>query len=160
MNHRKSLLSAAIFSCLVFGAQAQETATPTDLDTVSVVGIRASLEKSLDTKRNNVTISEAITAAAAGAPAALAATGLGFSLGQGVVDNVAHGRSIVSISTSSLAGSEAKRHCRLRRKTGSSGTVEEPRSFHTSGIHQHLLLKRLVALCLPPVYQNQSLIEV
>lgn len=62
MNHRKSLLSAAIFSCLVFGAQAQETATPTDLDTVSVVGIRASLEKSLDTKRNNVTISEAITA--------------------------------------------------------------------------------------------------
>jgi len=62
MNHRKSLLSAAIFSCLVFGAQAQETAAPTDLDTVSVVGIRASLEKSLDTKRNNVTISEAITA--------------------------------------------------------------------------------------------------
>ncbi|HAU81801.1 MAG TPA: hypothetical protein DCW96_14200, partial [Stenotrophomonas sp.] len=63
MNHRKSLLSAAIFSCLVFGAQAQETSTtPTDLDTVSVVGIRASLEKSLDTKRNNVTISEAITA--------------------------------------------------------------------------------------------------
>ncbi|MEG2803291.1 TonB-dependent receptor [Stenotrophomonas sp.] len=63
MNHRKSLLSAAIFSCLAFGAQAQEAAsTPTDLDTVSVVGIRASLEKSLDTKRNNVTVSEAITA--------------------------------------------------------------------------------------------------
>ena len=60
MNHRKSLLSAAIFSCLVFGAQAQET--PKELDTVQVVGIRASLEKSLDTKRNNVTISEAITA--------------------------------------------------------------------------------------------------
>ncbi|MBO7942553.1 TonB-dependent receptor plug domain-containing protein, partial [Streptomyces sp. S9] len=33
-----------------------------DLDAVVVTGIRASLEKSLDTKRANVTVSEAITA--------------------------------------------------------------------------------------------------
>jgi len=61
--HRKTLLSAAIVSCLAFSAHAQE-ATPnaTDLDTVVVTGIRASLEKSLDTKRNNDTVSESITA--------------------------------------------------------------------------------------------------
>lgn len=62
MNHRKSLLSAAIFSCLAFTAHAQENQSPQDLDTVQVVGIRASLERSLDTKRNNVGVSEAITA--------------------------------------------------------------------------------------------------
>jgi len=60
MNTRKSLLTAAIVSCLAFPALAQQS--PQDLDTVTVVGIRASLEKSLDTKRNNVTVSEAITA--------------------------------------------------------------------------------------------------
>ena len=60
MNTRKSVLSAAVVSCLAFAAHAQQT--PQDLDTVTVVGIRASLEKSLDTKRNNVGISEAITA--------------------------------------------------------------------------------------------------
>jgi hypothetical protein len=73
--------------------------------------------------------SAAITTAATGSPAAFAACGLGFSLGQDGDGNVAHGRSIVSISTSSLAGSLAKRHCRLRRKTGSSGTVERPAVF-------------------------------
>jgi len=67
MKYRKSILSAAIVTSLAFGAHAQDAtqqpqATATDLDTVQVVGIRASLEKSLDTKRNNVTISEAITA--------------------------------------------------------------------------------------------------
>lgn len=60
MNTRKSLLSAAVVSCLAFAVHAQET--PQDLDTVQVVGIRASLEKSLDTKRYNVGVSEAITA--------------------------------------------------------------------------------------------------
>lgn len=49
---------------LAFAAQAQDNGDPqaTDLDAVQVVGIRASLEKSLDTKRNNTGISEAITA--------------------------------------------------------------------------------------------------
>ncbi len=62
MNYRTSALSAAIVASLAFGAHAQDPAGATDLDTVQVVGIRASLEKSLDTKRNNVTVSEAITA--------------------------------------------------------------------------------------------------
>lgn len=62
MNTRKSVLSAAIVGCLAFSAHAQQTQTPQDLDTITVVGIRASLEKSLDTKRNNVGVSEAITA--------------------------------------------------------------------------------------------------
>ncbi|MBD7953432.1 TonB-dependent receptor [Stenotrophomonas sp. Sa5BUN4] len=62
MNTRKSVLSAAIVGCLAFSAHAQQTQTAQDLDTITVVGIRASLEKSLDTKRNNVGVSEAITA--------------------------------------------------------------------------------------------------
>lgn len=63
MSHRKSALSVSILACLAFAAHAQETSPqPTELDTIQVTGIRASLEKSLDTKRNNVTISEAITA--------------------------------------------------------------------------------------------------
>jgi len=63
MNHRKSLLSAAIFSCIVFGAQAQEAQpTATDLDTVTVTGIRGSMEKSLDTKREANARLEVVTA--------------------------------------------------------------------------------------------------
>lgn len=66
MSYRKSILSASIAAGLAFSiqVQAQETtsAPATELETVTVTGIRASLEKSLDTKRNNVTISEAITA--------------------------------------------------------------------------------------------------
>ncbi|MBB5875292.1 TonB-dependent receptor [Xanthomonas sp. 3498] len=64
MQYRHSVLSAAIAaSVLAFAAQAQQAdSAATDLDAVQVVGIRASLEKSLDTKRNNVTVSEAITA--------------------------------------------------------------------------------------------------
>ncbi|KAA9004495.1 TonB-dependent receptor [Stenotrophomonas cyclobalanopsidis] len=61
MNTRKTLLSAAIVGCLAFSAHAQDP-SPQNLDTIQVVGIRASLEKSLDTKRNNVGVSEAITA--------------------------------------------------------------------------------------------------
>ncbi|WP_064748808.1 TonB-dependent receptor [Lysobacter antibioticus] len=71
MKARKTILSASIFAALAFGpglAMAQDTAAPaagtdaTELDAVVVTGIRASLEKSLDTKRANVTVSEAITA--------------------------------------------------------------------------------------------------
>ena len=63
MQYRHSVLSAAILATLAFAAQAQQASgDPTELDAVQVVGIRASLEKSLDTKRNNVTVSEAITA--------------------------------------------------------------------------------------------------
>ncbi len=63
MNHRKSLLSAAIFSCLAFGAHAQEAQpTATDLDTVTVTGIRGSMEKSLDTKREANARLEVVTA--------------------------------------------------------------------------------------------------
>ena len=43
MNTRKSVLSAAIVGCLAFSAHAQQTQTPQDLDTITVVGIRASL---------------------------------------------------------------------------------------------------------------------
>ena len=63
MQYRHSVLSAAILATLACAAQAQQAGgDATDLDAVQVVGIRASLEKSLDTKRNNVTVSEAITA--------------------------------------------------------------------------------------------------
>lgn len=72
MNARKTLLSAGIVAALSMGpglasalAQDAPAAAPsqaTDLDAVVVTGIRASLEKSLDTKRANVTVSEAITA--------------------------------------------------------------------------------------------------
>ncbi|HYM87332.1 MAG TPA: TonB-dependent receptor plug domain-containing protein, partial [Pseudoxanthomonas sp.] len=69
MTYKKTVLSAAIVTCLSFAAPilAQEAAPTaeteaTELDTIVVTGIRASLEKSLDTKRNNITVSEAITA--------------------------------------------------------------------------------------------------
>lgn len=64
MKYSTTLLSSAIALSLAFAAQAQDNNDPqaTDLDAVQVVGIRASLEKSLDTKRNNTGISEAITA--------------------------------------------------------------------------------------------------
>ncbi|MBS7456219.1 TonB-dependent receptor [Coralloluteibacterium stylophorae] len=62
------MLSAAVTAALCIAAQAHAQTTPdaqeraTELDTIVVTGIRASLEKSLDTKRYNDTISEAITA--------------------------------------------------------------------------------------------------
>ena len=70
MTYRKSVLSAAIVTCLGFAAQAQaqETTTTTtgdeatELDRIVVVGIRASLQKSLDTKRDSDAIVEALTA--------------------------------------------------------------------------------------------------
>lgn len=76
MNCKQSILSAAIVASLSFAAQlhAQETAPApqattsnaqqeaTDLDTVTVIGIRGSMEKSLDTKRNADARLEVVTA--------------------------------------------------------------------------------------------------
>ena len=70
MNYRKSTLTAAIVSCLAigFGAQAQEAGETqsgeqaTELDRVVVVGIRASLQQALETKRNADAIVDVITA--------------------------------------------------------------------------------------------------
>ncbi|HET6783899.1 MAG TPA: hypothetical protein VFH12_08700, partial [Pseudoxanthomonas sp.] len=77
MNCKKSILSAAIVASLSFAAQlhAQETQTTaqaeetetkttdaTDLGTVTVVGIRGSLEKSLDAKRDSNSHVEVVTA--------------------------------------------------------------------------------------------------
>ena len=70
MNYKQSILSAAIVASLGFAAQlhAQE-ATPaasgteaTDLDTIVVRGIRGSMEKSLDVKREANSHVEVITA--------------------------------------------------------------------------------------------------
>ena len=61
--HRKTLLSAAIVSCLAFSAHAQDAQPQaTDLDTVTVTGIRGSMEKSLDTKREANARVEVVTA--------------------------------------------------------------------------------------------------
>ncbi|KQN95787.1 MULTISPECIES: TonB-dependent receptor [Stenotrophomonas] len=61
--HRKTLLSAAIAGCLAFSAHAQEAQPKaTDLDTVTVTGIRGSMEKSLDTKREANARLEVVTA--------------------------------------------------------------------------------------------------
>ncbi|MET0288319.1 MAG: TonB-dependent receptor plug domain-containing protein, partial [Pseudoxanthomonas sp.] len=64
MNCKKSLLSAAILTSLSFAAQAQQSSNTqaTDLDTVVVTGIRGSVEKSLDTKRDSKSHTEVITA--------------------------------------------------------------------------------------------------
>jgi len=66
MKHRRSILSAAIVACLgvAVQAQAQEAApvAATDLDTVVVTGIRGSMEKSLDTKREANAHVEVVTA--------------------------------------------------------------------------------------------------
>jgi iron complex outermembrane receptor protein len=70
MNYKHTLLSAAIVASLAFTAQvhAQETAPPTqttddakELETVTVIGIRGSVEKSLDVKRSADTRVEVIT---------------------------------------------------------------------------------------------------
>ncbi|MEJ1097218.1 MULTISPECIES: TonB-dependent receptor [unclassified Pseudoxanthomonas] len=68
MSYRKSVLSAAIVTCLGMAshAHAQEQAPAqqeaTDLDKVVVVGIRGSMEKSLDTKREANSRVEVVTA--------------------------------------------------------------------------------------------------
>lgn len=65
MKYRKSVLTTAIVSCIAFGAHAQDAApqaSPTDLDTVQVIGIRGSMQKSLDTKREAQSRVEVVTA--------------------------------------------------------------------------------------------------
>jgi iron complex outermembrane receptor protein len=66
MRYRKSVLSAAIVTCLSFSAHAQEAgqqgAQATDLDTIVVTGIRASLRQALDTKRDADAIVDVVTA--------------------------------------------------------------------------------------------------
>ena len=68
MKHRKSVLSAAIVTCLGFAVQvqAQEAApagaSATELDTVIVVGIRGSLKQALDAKRDADNIVDVVTA--------------------------------------------------------------------------------------------------
>jgi iron complex outermembrane receptor protein len=76
MKHRKSVLSAAIVTCLGFAVQvqAQEAVAPattpaaqsseqaTELDGVVVVGIRGSLKQALDAKRDADAIIDVVTA--------------------------------------------------------------------------------------------------
>lgn len=72
MKHRKTVLSAAIVTCLGFAvhAQAQEAAAPaastpaqaSELDRVVVVGIRGSLKQAIDTKRDADAIIDVVTA--------------------------------------------------------------------------------------------------
>jgi len=68
MSHRKTLLAASIIAglCIYNAAQAQDApagqADVKELDAVSVTGIRMSLAKSLDTKRNADAVVDAITA--------------------------------------------------------------------------------------------------
>lgn len=65
---RRTLLSASIVTALSFSATAlaqdvaPATDDATDLDAIVVVGIRGSLEKSLDTKREAATHVEAVSA--------------------------------------------------------------------------------------------------
>lgn len=65
MNYRKSALSAAIVTCLGFSLQVNAQEAPkqdaTDLDTVTVVGIRGSIEKAIDTKRDSNSHVEVVT---------------------------------------------------------------------------------------------------
>ncbi|SBV36812.1 TonB-dependent receptor [uncultured Stenotrophomonas sp.] len=65
MRYRKSVLSAAIVTCLSFSAHAQEAGQgtqATDLDTIVVTGIRGSLRQALDTKRDADAIVDVVTA--------------------------------------------------------------------------------------------------
>jgi iron complex outermembrane recepter protein len=79
MNTRKTVLSAAIAACLSFSAHAQDATTTqaeaqaaestdaderdaTELDAVVVLGIRGAIEEALETKRNDVTRVEVISA--------------------------------------------------------------------------------------------------
>ena len=70
MNCKKSILSAAILASLGFATQlqaqestaaAQTTNDATELETVTVIGIRGSIEKSLEAKRDNDSRVEVIT---------------------------------------------------------------------------------------------------
>ncbi len=68
MKYRRSILSATIVTCLGMAvhAQAQDAQSAdtqaTDLDTVVVTGIRGSIEKALDAKRDAATHVEVVTA--------------------------------------------------------------------------------------------------
>lgn len=67
MNCKQSILSAAILASLSFAAQAQQQTEssqqdPTELETVIVTGIRGSMERSLDTKREAQSHVEVVTA--------------------------------------------------------------------------------------------------
>ncbi|WP_313173047.1 TonB-dependent receptor [Stenotrophomonas sp.] len=63
MRYRKSVLSAAIVTCLSFSAHAQDAGQQaTELDTVVVTGIRASLKQALDSKRDSDAIVDVVTA--------------------------------------------------------------------------------------------------
>jgi iron complex outermembrane receptor protein len=63
MRYRKSVLSAAIVTCLSFSAHAQDASqSTTDLDTVVVTGIRASLKQAIDSKRDSDAIVDVVTA--------------------------------------------------------------------------------------------------
>lgn len=66
MNTRKAILAASIAAALGLAApvQAQDGSrtSPTELDTITVTGIRGSLERSLDTKRDAESLVEVISA--------------------------------------------------------------------------------------------------
>ena len=65
MNFKQTPIASAVALALAgmaFPSQAQQTPRPAVQETVTVVGIRASLEKSLETKRNSDTVVEVITA--------------------------------------------------------------------------------------------------
>ncbi len=65
MKYGKSALSVAIFTCLSMSATAHaqdQAVNATELDTVVVTGIRGSMEKSLDTKREANARVEVVTA--------------------------------------------------------------------------------------------------
>ena len=68
MKHRKSLLSVAVATGIAFSMQvhaqdaAPQSTEAAELDTVVVTGLRLSLQKSLETKRNADAIVDAITA--------------------------------------------------------------------------------------------------
>ncbi|MFT3763647.1 MAG: TonB-dependent receptor [Pseudoxanthomonas sp.] len=68
MNHKKTLLSAAIMASLCLAAQAgaqeaaQQPTNAQDLDTIVVTGIRGSIERALDVKRDAQSHVEVVTA--------------------------------------------------------------------------------------------------
>src|SRR5438067_4917342 len=57
-----ALVIAGVGACVTFPAQAQQAPAPADLGTVSVTGIRASIEQSLNVKRDADTRVEVINA--------------------------------------------------------------------------------------------------
>jgi iron complex outermembrane receptor protein len=65
MNFKRKPVASAVTLALLgaaFQASAQQAPKPANTETITVTGIRASLEKSLDTKRNADTVTEVVTA--------------------------------------------------------------------------------------------------